>query len=324
MKLAPPGYATPYLTAATLATNLGAGLGPILGGLLAKFFSLQVLTLELNWAISGRNIHVGVLNLAGLSFLFVIAFIFGIFTVRLLASVREKGEVEREVVLGELLAQSRASSGGVNASPLLGITNIFPLTYLQKVPGFDVAIGVTVYQLAETARQITQKAARSRNFPLKVTKALEKQLTKLFTKEEELPSRTTEYAEQAASGAMQAAIESKHDTTSLINPAVTGIVKAMQQSKASTEDSVRGASRGIIKNAIGSGVDLIKTVHETIEAVRQAAHKYGMDEGKLVAASMQAMLSEARNNDISSEKIIRQTLSSTYGMWYDELDNGYR
>lgn len=320
MKLAPQGRATPYLTGATLATNLGAGLGPILGGLMAKFFNQQVFTIDLNWSDAGHHIHLGVLNLTGFSFLFVIAFIFGLFTIRLLTSIQEKGEVEREVVLGELLAQSRASAGGINTSPLLGITNIFPLAYLQKVPGFDVAIGVTVYQLAETTRQITERAARSRNFQKRITRDLEKKLTRLWKNHEEMPHRAAELAEQATHGAMQAAVDSEHDTTRLIYPAFLGIANALINNKASPEDSVQWVSRGVIKKTIESGGDLNKTVNETIEAVRGIARKYRLNERKLVVIAVQSILAEARKSDIASERHIRQAVSHVLLAWYDELE----
>ncbi|MBN1190883.1 MAG: MFS transporter [Dehalococcoidales bacterium] len=320
MKLAPQGRATPYLTGATLATNLGAGLGPLVGGVLAKFFNNQVFTLDLNWSNAGQHIHLGVLNIAGFSFLFVVAFVFALFTIKLLTSVKEKGEVERAVVMGELLAQSRASSGGMNASPLLGITNMFPLVYLQKLPGFDVAIGVTVYQLAETTRRITQRAARSRDFPVHVTRALEKHLTSLWKSKKAIPSTTVDFAEHAARGAMQAAVESNQETTSLIHPTVTGIVNAMMRNKADPEDSVRGTTQGIIKKSIESGEDMEKIVTETIAAVREAAGKFGLDERKLVMIATHAILSEVHNLDFASEIRIRRILARQLQTWQDDLE----
>ncbi len=320
MKLAPRGDATPYLTGATLANNLGAGLGPIIGGLLARFFSEQELRLDLNWSSAGQHVHVGVLNIVGFSFLFAVAFVVGLYTLRLLASVKEKGEVDRKIVLGELLAQSRASSGGVNAAPLLGITNIFPLAFLQKVPGFDVAISVTIYQLTETARRITQRAARSRDFPMLITRTLEKALIKLWNNRDDLPFWPTEYAEHAARGAMQAAVESKHETTRLIHPTVTGIVNALMHHKADPEDSVRGASQGIIKNALESGMDLVVTVNETLAAVRDAARKFGLDERKLTLIALQAMLTEARKIDADVESKIRRNLLPDIQQWLVETE----
>jgi hypothetical protein len=111
MKLAPEGKSTPYLTGASLSTNLGSGLGPLTGGFLANFFSDRVLTFDLNWASPGSSMRLGFINISGLDFLFIITFIIGLITLNILATVREKVN-EEEIVLGELLAHSRASSHG--------------------------------------------------------------------------------------------------------------------------------------------------------------------------------------------------------------------
>jgi len=163
MKLAPSDQPTPFLAGASLATNLGAGLGPLAGGFLAQFFSVRNLALDLTWSSPGRVVGIGVVNIGGFDFLFLIAFIIGLITLNTLTAVKEAGETRREIVLGELLAQTRASSNGVSLFPLQGIANMFPFGFLRKVPGIDVAIGVTAYQLGETGRIITVEVDRSRN-----------------------------------------------------------------------------------------------------------------------------------------------------------------
>jgi MFS family permease len=72
MKLAPPDQATPYLACASLATNLGSGLGPLAGGVLAHYFSLRQLTLDFAWSSPGHEIRLGFIDLSGLDFLFAI------------------------------------------------------------------------------------------------------------------------------------------------------------------------------------------------------------------------------------------------------------
>jgi len=108
LKLAPQGQATPYLAGASLATSLGAGLGPLVGGLMADFFSARQFTVNFAWADPTRALQAPALSLAGLDFLFALAFLIGLFTLNTLTLLREEGEVDKEVVLGELMAQTQA------------------------------------------------------------------------------------------------------------------------------------------------------------------------------------------------------------------------
>jgi len=78
LKLAPQGEATSYLASASLATNLGTGLGPLCGGLLGDFFSTRNLDLTFTWTDPVLSIRAPVISLTGLDFLFVIAFVVGL------------------------------------------------------------------------------------------------------------------------------------------------------------------------------------------------------------------------------------------------------
>ncbi len=320
MKLAPEGQATSYLTGASLATNLGAGLGPLIGGFLAKFFIDHVLTLDFTWAGAGQSLQLGIVHFTGFDFLFVIAFIIGLITLNGLAHVREQGEVKREIVLNELMAQTSASSGGVSSSPLLGITNVFPFVYLRKIHGFDVAIGVIAYQLAETTKKIAKQAARSRDFSARISRALEKGLTRTWNTKKEIPSHASSFADQAAQGAMQAAAESSHDTVSLIHPTVAGIINAMSQTNANPEDIIRGVVRGVIKVAITSGEDIVISVNETVSSVLEASRKFGLDEKYVTIITVQAALSTARAVDLKAETQLRDSLSPELQAYLKESD----
>ncbi|MBF8267719.1 MAG: transporter [Dehalococcoidia bacterium] len=127
LKLAPQGQATPYLACASVATNLGAGLGPLVGGLFAA-------------------------TLTGYGFLPPVAFLIGLVALNMLTSVREEGEVGREVVLEDLRAHSLGVSRAVSLVPGLRFVARSPLGYLRHVPGVDVALGVTAYQVASLSR----------------------------------------------------------------------------------------------------------------------------------------------------------------------------
>jgi MFS family permease len=308
MKLAPDGQHTAYLTGSSLANYLGSGIGPILGGLLGKFFADNVLTVDLTWIRPLQTIHLGIIDLTGFDFLFVVAFLLGVLTLNMLTGVKESGEAKKEVVLEELLSHTRTSGAGMLISPLVTLTNSFPLVYLHKVPGFDVAIGVTAYQLAETTRKISENALKGRDFSLKLMKSLEKGLSRMWHEQTKHPDDAVSFTEEATVGVMQAAIASPKDTAELIQPAIAGIVKAMSQTPAAPEDIIRGVSQGIVKAAEASNEDLAASVIKTVETLKEAAPQIGMDEKTAGVIAAETALSTANTLDETAKNQIREAL----------------
>lgn len=156
MKLSPRDQATAFLSGVSLSINIGSGLGPILGGLLANFFSQRHFLLTFSWTDPGYSMQISALSLTGFSFLFIIAFFLGLFTLSFLANLREEGEVSREVVLESMLNPARGPSQAVD--PILHHNfphySFFIYKYIKRIPlpGLDVAMTVVAYEIANTAR----------------------------------------------------------------------------------------------------------------------------------------------------------------------------
>ena len=91
LKLAPDDKATPFLGVAGMAMYIGAGIGPIVGGLMADYFSVKTLRFDISWMSPGEVIDLPALALTGFDFLFVIAFTFGFLSLNLLVALREEG-----------------------------------------------------------------------------------------------------------------------------------------------------------------------------------------------------------------------------------------
>ena len=182
LKLAPKGQATAYLAAAGLATSLGVGLGPLLGGYLADFFSVRQLSFIIEWTSPISSIHLPVLNLSGFDFLFCITFIVGLFTLSGLVAFREEGEVGREVILDTLFAPMRHAVRPMSSVPGLGFLGQFPYSILRHVPvpGLDAALGVTAYQLADLAKTTTAAVVRSQPRVVRIARALERALASVL------------------------------------------------------------------------------------------------------------------------------------------------
>jgi MFS family permease len=103
LKLAPKGRANWYLAVTTLFSSIALGTAPIIGGLFGSFFEVSEFNWTLNWSSQNNNVSFQILNLQGLDFYFIIAFILGIIALYRLLLVREEGEVKNKIIRNEFL-----------------------------------------------------------------------------------------------------------------------------------------------------------------------------------------------------------------------------
>ncbi len=299
LKLAPQGKATSYLAAAGLAANLGAGLGPLLGGRFADYFSVRQLSLTFEWVDPNRFFEIGALNLTGFDFLFGITFILGLFTLTQLGGVREEGEVSKEVVLEALHAPMRELSRPFSTIAGLSFLSQFPYGYLKRVsvPGVDVALGVTSYQIAEISRLATIATQHGRRATSKFAKALEEGLAaSLGAGSESRKGYGFEVARQAARGSIHAIDKIAHmDVGQLAYQAVTGISQAMRRSRVDARDAIRGAGYGVVQGADEVQADLGEVALQAIEAAKEAASDAGLSEEVAAAEAAQGAMEAAES-----------------------------
>lgn len=136
LKAAPYGRATAYLAVNALISGLAATFAPILAGLAADWFDLQQLRFDFTWISDGevhREYVLHALNLGSYDFLFVIAFVVGLYAMHRLLAVREEGEVKEEVVLQELYSEVRRIAR--HASNVAGLRHLtyFPYSLVRYV-----------------------------------------------------------------------------------------------------------------------------------------------------------------------------------------------
>lgn len=98
LKLAPREDAIVYLSVKNIITAFFSSIGPLVGGILADYFTSRSLLITAQW--SGPGIHkVGKLvSLHEWNFLFLIGALLALLSLELLTRVREVGEVEKDVV----------------------------------------------------------------------------------------------------------------------------------------------------------------------------------------------------------------------------------
>ncbi|MBN2307612.1 MAG: MFS transporter [Candidatus Hydrogenedentes bacterium] len=113
LKTAPYGKAGAYLAVNALISGCAATIAPIIAGFVADWFASEQLTLTLHLA-SSENYHPAVVlpavDLRGLDFVFLIAFLLGLFSLHRLLAVREEGEVQEKVVRQALFAEMRRTA----------------------------------------------------------------------------------------------------------------------------------------------------------------------------------------------------------------------
>ena len=310
LKLAPQDQATSYLAGASLAINLGAGMGPLVGGVLADFFKVRNLALDFTWAEPTRTIGLGVVNLTSFDFLFVIAFIIGLVTLSVLAAVREEGEVGREVALGELMSQTRQFSQSVSSVPGLGFVTTFPFSYLRRIPGVDVATGVTAYELASIAKSAILTATKGRKTTAKIIRAVENSVSRVGKARKEMKQHGAEVARQSTRGVIHAVEEAATNAESVVPPAIMGVMRALKRADVDPWEALKGTGYGVVQGTSETGADLAEAVAQVIAGAKEAARTIGLDEETAIAKATEGALEAAEAIGPEAVAQVRKALPS--------------
>jgi len=109
LKLAPRGQATSWLASSAMCNGIAATVAPIIAGAGAHLLETEHLSLIIQWSSSqkGPLATMGALDLSGLDFLFLAAFLLGLYSLHRLLAVQEEGEVHEKIVMSELYAGVR-------------------------------------------------------------------------------------------------------------------------------------------------------------------------------------------------------------------------
>lgn len=132
LKFAPDGKATSYLAVNGIVCGIVATLAPILAGASTDWFGQRQLKLTFTWIVEKKAFYLPALDLQGLDFLFIIAFILGVYSLHRLLVVKEEGEVEGKIVYQELIAEMRHSFRSVTTIAGLRNFTVIPFEALFK------------------------------------------------------------------------------------------------------------------------------------------------------------------------------------------------
>ena len=276
-----------------MAAGLGAGTGPLVGGALADFFSVRVFRIDFSWSSPNGLFELPAVTLTGFDFLFAIAFILGLLSLNLLAALREEGEIGRESALNELMAGSAPMVRAMSSVPGVGAVSAASYGYLRRVPGADVALGVTAYQLASYTQAAVASAGRGRNLAREVQTRVGNVLEETVDRVEDVGEHGLELARHATRGAAHAGAEAGEQAERVARAAAVGTLRALGGLPVSLWEAVRGAGYGTVQGALEAGHDPAQMAVAAMEAAREIAPELGITEEEAAAAAAMGVLDAA-------------------------------
>jgi MFS family permease len=98
LKLAPKEDAIVYLSVKNIITSIFSSISPLIGGLLADYFTNVKLTFSFQWSSPGVNKIIKLVALHDWNFLFLIGALLALISLELLINVKEVGEVKKDIV----------------------------------------------------------------------------------------------------------------------------------------------------------------------------------------------------------------------------------
>ena len=311
MKLAPQAQATAFLTVSSLAANLGAAISPLLGGAFVDFFSVRHLKLAVEWVDPERVVSFPAMFLTGYDFLFTVAFVLGLFTLGTLARIKEEGEAESEVVLEELMSQTRENLRALNFVPGLSFVTRLPLAgmrYLPPIPGLNVAANVTAYQIASSIRYTVEGIAFGAGTARQAQARVNQAVARASRESRDISRQGAAIAFGATQGSMRAIAQSGLGAGRLVKGSVRGTLTAVSRAGAHPRDAVRGAVHGAIHGASDADLEIEAVVAQSIDAVRDSAAELGLSEEEVVQYAAEAAMEAAAELAQESQKQVRDVV----------------
>ena len=313
LKVAPAGKATPFLSVASIAASVGAGIGPVAGGLMADFFAVRTLGVDLSWASPNGVLELPALSLTGFDFLFAIAFVLGLLSLNLLVALREEGELPRETALGELAGRGGPAARAVSSVPGLGAVSAFSYGYLKRVPGADIALGVTAYQLAASAQAAASSATRGRELVRDVASAVGGVVGEAIDEVEDAAGRGLELARHATRGAAHVGEDLTGQVGRVVRGAVLGTLRTLAHRGVAPVEALRGAGYGAVEGAVEAGRDPAEAAAQALAAARAAASELGVSAEEAASALAAGVLDAAAASGAEALRAVREALPGELG-----------
>ena len=172
----------------------------------------------------------------------------------------------------------------------------FPLEIFKKVriPGLDVVLGVTVYQIAEMARVAATATIKSRKVTEKMAERMRININHISGRSRrKILTHGVEITKHTTRGAMHVTDEKQIRVETLTDRVIRGVITASTQAGISAEDTVLGTSQGIVQGAVETGVDVTTAVKTALKAVINSAEELGISEDDALTIAVKGTLHTA-------------------------------
>ncbi len=257
MKRAKQHNSNAYLSTASIAGSLGAGVGPLVGGRLIDVLLQRQLTIHVTWSGPIASQAFTGLHLGGYEFLFQLAFLLGLLASNLLAHIHEDKNYTRAVVVDALFRNSTDMVRAMNVIPGVRFLQA-PLDFVRHIPGMDTVLGLTLYQFSNAIRLAVATSHVSTKSAWTLALAVKINLARVLQGKDNLEAHAEEIAYHAARGATHAIWELDTDPHLIIQGSLLGIAQELGErmdSKGSRR-ALRGIVRGVIRGAHETRQDL--------------------------------------------------------------------
>lgn len=321
LKIAPDQKATAFLGVASIAAYASMGIGPVIGGFLADFFATKTLRFDFTWISQSGAVEIPALQLVGFDFVFVIAFVFSLMSLNLLVALRERGELPRDVALAELMAHATPARRALTSLPVLGSLTSMSYGYLKRLPGADVALGVTAYQLAASTQAAVASAGRGRVLVRDVAQSVGDVVEDALDDMGGFAGQGLELARHATRGAVQVGDDLADQVGRAARGAVLGTLRTLTKRQVPFLVALRGAGYGVVQGALESGGSAADAATEALEAAREAAKELGVSAQAADTAFVSGALEAAEASGGQAMQEVREAFPTELtGIWEYGLD----
>jgi hypothetical protein len=213
----------------------------------------------------------------------------------MLAAVKEEGEVTRDTILESLVYPARDVSRSASTVPQYNLISTSTLGYLRRfpIPGLDAVLGVTAYQIAETAKAATTAATRGQRITKTLVRALERSLTRVWKTRGIAEKHAVEVTREATRGAIHVVDEKAVPIDNLVEPIASSVIEASKNAGIQPITGITGVSQGVIQGASETGIDLSEATREILKAARKIAKELGVSEEEAIIKAAQGVLTAA-------------------------------
>jgi hypothetical protein len=230
-------------------------------------------------------------------------------SLNLLVALKEEGEVPRDAALRELTQEATAVINRASSVP--GVTFLMgpAYGYIRRIPGLDVALGVTAYQLAASTKSALQTANRGRNIAQAVARNVGQVVADATSRLEDVAHMGADLGRYP----VRAAVAGAGGASRRVQEAAEGMLLAVARTPASTWDAIAGAGYGAVEGAIEGGTDPGEAAAAAIEGARQAAEEMSLspDDAAVTAAAGALEAAEAVGGDtlVAVERALPEALA---------------